>query len=335
MTAALKMIDTKLRAEGSAVEEIDIIDFGRFLNGTAEERRQTALQIANASATIGFFYITNHGISSDLIDRAFLEMKHFFALPVERKMQIHITKSKNHRGYFEVGRENFDPSVYEKGDCKEGFHIGRDLLPSDPEFGLPLRGCNQWPEGLPEFREAMVPYFHACSNLGLSLMRALAVALDLPEHFFDAKFDKPLPTLRPLRYPPQTGHISYSQVGCGEHTDFGCLTILAQDDVGGLQVQSRQGRWISAPSIDKALLINIGDMLARWSNDRFVATPHRVINASTEDRYSLPFFVDPNFDADLSVLPTCISEDNPVRYEPITAGQYFLNRIDSTFSYKK
>ena len=335
MTQASHAIDSRLCAAGSAIEQIEIIDFDRYLNGTPDMRRQTALAISEASSTIGFFYITNHGIPAALTGQAFHEIKHFFALPAERKMQVHITQSKNHRGYFEIGRENFDPSVYEQGDYKEGFHIGRDLSPTDPEFGQPLRGGNQWPEGLPAFKSTMLAYSRACLELGISLMRAFAIALDLPEHFFDQYFDKPLPTLRPLRYPPQTGHISYAQVGCGEHTDFGCLTILAQDSVGGLQVKNRQGKWISAPAVDDALLVNVGDMLARWSNDRFVATPHRVINASATERYSLPFFVDPNFEADLSALPTCVSESNPARDATTTAGRYFLDRIDSTFNYKK
>lgn len=333
--AAPQWIEERLRAQGNAAEDIGIIDFSRFLHGADVTRKETALQMARASATIGFFYVTNHGIQQTLIDAAFAEMKRFFALSAREKQEIHITLSANHRGYFEIGRENFDPSLYDKGDYKEGFHIGRDLAPDDPEFGLPLRGANLWPSNLPAFRETMLAYSGDCLRLGVALMSALAVALGLPAHFFDDKFDKPLPTLRPLRYPPQTGPIDYSQVGCGEHTDFGCLTILAQDDVGGLQVRNRSGQWLSAPAIEGALLVNIGDMLARWSNDYFVATPHRVINASERDRYSLPFFVDPNFDADLTVLPTCVSVENPARYEPITAGRYFIERISSTFRYER
>lgn len=335
MTQALHAIDSGLCAQVSPTDEIGVIDFGHYLNGTREMRRQTAIAISEAASAIGFFYISNHGIPAALTNEAFHQIKRFFALPAERKMQVHIGQSKNHRGYFEIGRENFDPSVYERGDYKEGFHIGRDLSPGDPEFGLPLRGANQWPEGLLEFKGVMLAYSEACLDLGIALMRAFAIALALPEHFFDRHFDKPLPTLRPLRYPPQNGGISYAQVGCGEHTDFGCLTILAQDDVGGLQVKNRRGQWISAPAIEGALLVNVGDMLARWSNDRFVATPHRVINASAQERYSLPFFVDPNFDADLTVLPTCVSEANPARYLPTTAGRYFLDRINSTFSYER
>lgn len=334
MTQTMHAIDSRLCAEGSATDEIGVIDFGRFLNGTPDTRRQTAIAISEAASTIGFFYIRNHGIPAALTNKAFHQMERFFALPAQRKMQVHIGKSKNHRGYFEIGRENFDPSVYERGDYKEGFHIGRELSPADPEFGLPLRGGNQWPDALPEFKEVMLAYSDACLELGIALMRAFAIALGLPERFFDRYFDKPLPTLRPLRYPPQSGRIGYEQVGCGEHTDFGCLTILAQDSIGGLQVKNRQGKWISAPAIEHALLVNVGDMLARWSNDRFVATPHRVINTSAQVRYSLPFFVDPNFDTDLTVLPTCTSEANPARHAPTTAGRYFLDRIDSTFSYQ-
>jgi isopenicillin N synthase-like dioxygenase len=245
-------------------------------------------------------------------------------------MQLHITNSRNHLGYFEIGRENFDPSIYEQGDYKEGFHIGRDLSVADAEFDMPLGGANQWPQALPEFKQVMSAYFDACLMLGISLMRAFAIALALPEKFFDRYYDKPLPTLRLLRYPSQSSCVSKAQIGCGEHTDFGCLTILAQDGVGGLQVKNQHGKWISAPAIDNALLVNVGDMLARWSNDRFVAAPHRVVNISEHDRYSLPFFLDPNFDADLTVLPTCTSETNPARYAPTTAGRYLLERIAST-----
>ena len=142
-------------------------------------------------------------------------------------------------------------------------------------------------------------------------------------------------TLGPLHYPPQQGRITERRIGAGAHTDFGCLTILAQDPVGGLQVRNAAGAWIDAPYIPGTFVVNIGDMMARWTNDLFASTYHRVINASGRERYSMPFFFDPNFEADLTVLPTCSGPDNPPKYPPTTGGQHLLDMINATFDYHR
>jgi isopenicillin N synthase-like dioxygenase len=171
--------------------------------------------------------------------------------------------------------------------------------------------------------------------LGREIMHAFALALEMPEDHFDRWLTGPMATLGPLHYPPHDGRISEARLGAGAHTDFGCLTILAQDRVGGLQVRNSAGAWIDAPFIEGSFVVNIGDMMERWTNGIFSSTTHRVINTSGRDRYSLPFFFDPDFDADLTCLETCQGPDRPARYAPTTGGQHLLDRINATFDYHR
>jgi len=317
---------------------LPVIDFQPFLRGDEVARYGVAQAIDRASREVGFFYLTQHGISPSLIERAFDQARRFFALPLESKREIAIECSSCHRGYFALGGENLDPaSQGPRGDYKEGIKIGRDLSPTHPlvQAGLPLHGPNQWPAELPAWRETMQAYFDACQQLGQSLMQAFALALSLPEDYFAPCLSEPMATLGPLHYPPQSEPVSRYRLGAGAHTDYGCLTILAQDDCGGLQVCNPTGQWIEAPPQTGMFIINIGDMLARWSNDRYASTQHRVINRSGRDRYSLPFFYDPNFDADISCLPSCCSSDNPARYTPTCGGPYLLGRIAEAFAYQQ
>lgn len=339
MTAAetSSQIDPSLTGKRVPLDEIPIIDFGPFLTGGEEERRQTAAEINRACRNIGFFFVINHGIEQALIERTFAEAKRFFALPRAEKERISIDRSSCHRGYFALGGENLDPAKQtEAGDFKEGLKIGRDLPPDHPLVveGTPLHGPNQWPENLPGWREAMEAYYRALSGLGRQIMHAFALALDLPEDFFEAKLTGPMATAGPLHYPPQHGAITEKRLGAGAHTDFGCLTILAQDERGGLQVQNCAGSWIDAPPIEGSFVVNIGDMMARWTNDLYASTRHRVINLSDRDRYSIPFFYDPDFDAEVACLETCLSPLRPARYPPTTGGQHLLDMIDATFEYR-
>lgn len=316
---------------------IPIIDFGPFLSGDAAAKRRVAAALGKACREVGFFYLKNHGVDPALIDRTFAEAARFFALPPERKAEISVTRSKNHRGYFASGEENLDPAKQKAGDFKEGVNIGRDLPPDDPDVlaGKPLHGPNQWPSGLPGWREAMQRYYDAMQALGGRLLGAFALAVDLPDDFFEDKITKPMTTLRLLHYPPQQGPITEEQLGCGAHTDFGCFTMLAQDEVGGLQVRNAAGEWIDAVPIPGSFVVNIGDMMARWTNDRFASTPHRVINASGRERYSMAYFFDPDFDADISCLPSCLAPGETPRYPPTTGGRHLLERIDATFEYRQ
>jgi isopenicillin N synthase-like dioxygenase len=317
-------------------EAIPIVDFGPFLTGDAATRRRVAKEIGRASAEVGFFYIRNHGVAESLIDTTLAEAKRFFDQPLARKLDIAMTKSKYHRGYYGMGDENLDPKKQKAGgDLKEGINIGRDLPLDDPDVkaGKPLHGPNQWPD-LPGWREQMIKHFYVMQELGSKLLAAFALSLDLPEDFFADKITKPLTTLRLVHYPPQTGPISEAQLGAGAHTDFGCFTMVWQDDVGGLQVKNSAGEFIDAVPIPGSFVVNIGDMLARWTNDRFASTTHRVINTSGRERYSMAFFFDPNFDVDVSCLPTCLNPGETPHYPPTSGGQHLLDRIAETFEYR-
>ena len=331
-------LDQALRSERLALEEIPLIDFGPFLTVDLAARRAVAREIGAACRNIGFFYLKNHGLPDALVEATFAEAKRFFDQPAEKKQEITIENSPCHRGYFALGGENLDPEKQtESGDLKEGVKIGRDLAPEHPlvRAGLPLHGANQWPAGLPGWQEAMQRYYDALVELGRLIMRAFALALGLEEDHFEALLTEPMTTLGPLHYPPQQGRITERRIGAGAHTDFGCLTILAQDPIGGLQVRNAAGTWIDAPYIPGTFVVNIGDMMARWTNDLFASTYHRVINTSGRERYSMPFFFDPNFEADLTVLPTCSGPDNPPKYPPTTGGRHLLDMINTTFDYHR
>ncbi len=157
----------------------------------------------------------------------------------------------------------------------------------------------------------------------------------MPENFFDDKIDKPLAQLRLLRYPPQSGPISPQEIGCGAHSDFGCVAMLAQDQVHGLQLRNSAGEWIEAPPIAGTLVCNIGHMMARWTNDLWRATPHRVINTSGRERHSIVMFFDPNYDVEVSCLASCQGPDNPPKYAPITMGEHLARMFDQSFAYRR
>jgi isopenicillin N synthase-like dioxygenase len=314
-------------------ESVPVVDLQALL--TDPEHGPTAAAIAEACRSVGFLYVRNHGVPQALIDAVFAEAHRFFAEPIDAKMAIHIARSPHHRGYFPIFEENTDPTL--TADLKEGFDMALDLPATDPHVkaGVPLHGPNVWPGGLPEFRPTLDRYYGEMRRLAGRMMRAFAVALELDPDFFEAKISKPLAQLRLLHYPPQSGHVEEKTLGCGAHTDYGCLTILAQDEVGGLQLLNGAGQWIAAPPIPGTFVINIGDQMARWTNDRFAATLHRVINTSGRERYSVPFFFDPNFDALVECLPSCQTPEEPPRYPPIKAGEHLLNRFNATFAYRR
>jgi isopenicillin N synthase-like dioxygenase len=331
-------LEESLRGQRIALEEIPLIDFGPFLTGDLAARKEVADKIGHACRNIGFFYLTNHGVSEALLARTFAEAKRFFDQPMEKKLEIDIEKSPCHRGYFKVGGENLDPAKQkEDGDLKEGIKIGRDLAPDHPlvAAGTPLHGANLWPQDLPGWQGSMQSYFDALVGLGKQIMHAFALSLNLDECYFDRLLTDPMATLGPLHYPPQQGSITEKQIGAGAHTDFGCLTILAQDMNGGLQVKNAAGTWIDATPVPGAFVINIGDMMARWTNNLFASTQHRVINVSGAERYSLPFFFDPNFHAEVAALETCVDAAHPPVFPPTTSGRHLLDMIDATFDYHR
>jgi isopenicillin N synthase-like dioxygenase len=329
-------LDENLVAAKLAMGRIPIIDMGPFLNGDAFARAAVARQIGEAAEKIGFFYIINHGVPDALVADVYAQAKRFFELPAAQKGEISIEKSACHRGWFMMGGENLDPAKQKRaGDLKEGIKIGRDLGADHRlvQAATPLHGANQWPANLPGWRETMQDYYDAMEKLGREMLHAFALALRIPEDYFDGWLAAPMTTLGPLHYPPQAGHITEAQLGAGAHTDYGCLTMLAQDDAGGLQVRGKDGAWIDAPPVAGSFVVNIGDMMERWTNGVFTSTLHRVINVSGRERYSLPFFFDPDFDAPVVCLDSC--KGDGAKFAPTTAGQHLLDMINASFSYHK
>lgn len=292
-----------------------------------------AAAIDDACRNVGFFYIRNHRVPQSVLDRAFEEARKFFALPQEEKRKIHYTKVRTRvRGFIPLGELKADR--YGTADLQEGFDYGVELPTDDPDYraGNPLHGPNQWPACLPSFRIGIYAYFEAALALGKQLFRAFASALDLPEDYFADKITKPLAQGRAIYYPVTDSSPGDQQRwGIGAHSDYECFTILAQDDVGGLQVRNSAGNWIEAPPIPGTFVINLGDMMARWTNGLYQATPHRVLNRSARPRYSLVLFYGANYETVIECLPTCRDAGNPPRYPPITQGRWTKQQIDGLF----
>jgi len=337
MRAMQDAIELDPSLSASKLAEIPIIDLEPLLHGTQEDQALVIREIGQACREIGFFYVINHGVPAALVGQVFDQAARFFALPDSVKAEIAIEKSACHRGWFKVGGENLDPAKQtQSGDLKEGVKIGRDLSAEHPLVvaGTPLHGPNQWPD-LPGWRAVMQEYYTAMEALGARLLQAFASALGLEQNYFDAWLEAPMTTLGPLHYPPQRGHITEAQLGAGAHTDYGCLTMLAQDDAGGLQVRAKTGVWIDAPPVPGSFVVNIGDMMERWTNGVFTSTLHRVINVSGRERYSVPFFFDPDFDTPVECLETCLRVGEAPKYAPTTAGQHLLDMINASFAYHK
>ncbi len=310
---------------------IPLIDFAAFDDAAA--RPGLAANIDAACRAAGFFCLFNHGIPQHIIDASFAAAADFFALPDAEKEKISIAKSPCHRGWYRIGEEVLDPVDNSDGDFKEGVKIGFDCPPDHPrrQAGIALHGANQWPD-INGWQEVMQQAYQSCSALSRQIMQVLAMGLSLPDTFFDKWLIEPMATLSPIRYPPQ---YQQNQIGAGAHTDFGCLTLLFQRDIAGLEIQGKDGSWIDVPADPTMVVVNIGDMMARWTNDIYTSTRHRVINRAGQPRQSLAFFFDPDPDADLTALPSCLAPGDRPRYAPTTALAHLLEKIDASFSYRK
>jgi isopenicillin N synthase-like dioxygenase len=265
------------------------------------------------------------------VARVFEMSAAFFAGPASLREAASFSGPGDNRGYIRLGGETLDPG--KPADVKEAFNIGLELAPDDPELlaRAPFRAANLWPD-MPGFRDTMLDYFNRVWRLGRDLHRGFALDLGLAPEFFESKLDKPIATLRLLHYPPVTSPPPDGQFGAGVHTDYGNVTLLATDAVGGLMVKDRSGRWLDAPVMSGAFVCNIGDCLMRWSNDVYVSTPHKVVSPLGADRYSVAFFLDPNPDAMVACLPTCISLDRPAKYAPITGAEFLRSRLEPTYA---
>lgn len=310
------------------LSQIPAIDFASFSPENPAEQQRIADEINQACRSVGFFYIRNHGISQSLIDKVFGQMQNFFALPLETKHQLAWSDEVSNRGYVAVERERLDPN--QPGDLKEAFNIGKD-----GNLGEAALTLNGWPENLAEFQPTVVEFGQACAMEMLRILQAFAIALRLPENFFTPLHDQYDNILRLLHYPPIARTPQPGQVRAGAHSDYGSLTLLFQDQIGGLEVQTVRGEWVAATPIPGTILVNIGDLMQRWTNDVFRSTLHRVVIPQEEKqgqhRYSMAYFCHPNPDIAIACLPTCQSSQQPPQYPPILAGDYLLSRLQATY----
>jgi isopenicillin N synthase-like dioxygenase len=307
---------------------IPVIDIGPLRDGS--DLMGVAKALHHASQDIGFIYVTNHGIADDLIATTRAAALDFFRQPEVTKQAVAV--SDKHRGFLAQGGAKMQTGA--KVDLKESFIFG-----CEDENGVtledhPLRGANRWPEAMPSLREKAMAYFKAAHQVAHHLMRGFALGLDQPEDFFLKTTAAPMSRASFVYYPPQDASMGEDQFGVGPHTDFGVLTVLCQDDVGGLQVQDAHGDWIAAPPIEDTLVVNVGDLLARWTNDEYRSTPHRVVNSSGVERLSLVLAYDP--DPDTVIDPRQLFGDAvDTTYERITCGDYLVQRFAKSFAYRR
>jgi isopenicillin N synthase-like dioxygenase len=322
---------------------VPVIDLSGARTGDPRARRQVAAALGSACERSGFFAVVGHGMPAETITDVYRAIRALFALPAVGKSALASAPDDPlMRGYGRPGSlaaSNAEASVAherELPDLSETWTYNR--LGEPGATGLPpaadprLAGPNIWPDLLPGFARAVRTYYAAMEELAGDLMRLFALALRLPETWFDDKIDRHMTNLTANYYPPQPSPPAPGQLRKGQHSDWGSLTILYQDDApGGLQVLDKHNRWLDVPALEGSFVINVGNLMAAWTNDFWVSTVHRVVNPPREysmtERYSVPFFHQPNFDAVIETIPTCVTRDHPIRYAPITSGAYILEKF--------
>jgi len=317
---------------------IPLIDFVPAFRDGAEGLEAVAAQVRRASEEVGFFYLAGHGVARTVIDDAFAASREFHAMPLEDKLALKI--NENNIGYLPVNTSMQRASTVHKAtrpNFNESFFISHDRGVDHPDVvaGIPLRGRNQWPEGHASMRAAMVRYFKTLEALGERMLPVLARSLDMPARFFAPFFaNEAHINLRFLHYPPQEMDDD-EQFGQGPHTDNSFFTMLAREDVPGLAVRLPSGEWVAPPVIEGTYLVNLGNVMKRWSNDRFLSTPHGVLNDSGGDRYSIAFFYSPTPSARIECLPSCTPADNPPRYEPAVYRDLVLDFYNANYFHRQ
>lgn len=316
---------------------VPVIDIAPFDGGGGRDRSALARSVDRALTDIGFFVVTGHGIDWERVERTDAECRRFFDLPAAEKQRV-ANAGTPFRGYVGYGGENlaFTEDRVSPADWKESFIMGRADL-ADPYFRrAEFHGtfkANVWPPGLPALRAGLEWYYAAMEALTGRLMRILATALGLEPGFFDATLDRHDSTLRAASYPHQDRRPAPGQLRAGAHTDYGAITILKVDDApGGLQVRTRAGQWTDVPVVPRGLVVNIGDLMMTWTNDRWLSNLHRVVNPPPDARgstrrQSLVYFVNCNPDARIECLPSCHGPGNPPRHPPVTAGEHRRMKI--------
>ncbi|OUU79654.1 MAG: hypothetical protein CBC38_04040 [Gammaproteobacteria bacterium TMED78] len=312
-------------------KEIPTIDLSSYFSDSKNTLEVLAQEISFIQENIGFYVITNHGIPRSIIDKAYYELKNFFNLPLEEKLALRINEKSS--GYIPAKSTIYVTSKYNKNtkpDLNETLTLARERESNDMYLKKNLRfvGPNQWPSSLEDFKVAMLDYQQQLARLALSLLPLYARALGLSKDYFSKYFTNPLWWTRNSYYPaidPEE-----NQFGISPHSDHSFMTLLPMSDVPGLQVLSKEGDWIPVEPVNNGIVVNTGEFLNRWSNGKFLATPHRVIPPN-KDRYSMAMFFNPNPDTMAIPLSTCVSKENPSKFEPISVYDYMCWYIDSNY----
>lgn len=302
---------------------------------SSPDLQKSASLVRQASLDCGFFYVINHGISEEFLETVFRQSRIFFELPKEEKMKL--LRNERHRGYTPFRDETLDPDKQTEGDSKEGFYIGIEVAEDDPQASKEFYGPNIWPSTdlLPEWREIMEKYHQEALEVGRKVAKLIALALDLDVDFFNKRgmLDEPIAILRLLHYEGKSSNPELGIYGAGAHSDYGLITLLATDGVSGLQICKNKDacpqKWEDVPPLKGGFIVNLGDMLERWSNGIFKSTLHRVV-ISSQERYSIAYFLEPSHDCIVKCLPTCYSETNPPKYPPVKCEVYLSKRYKDT-----
>ncbi|MDA0785757.1 MAG: isopenicillin N synthase family oxygenase [Proteobacteria bacterium] len=321
---------------------VPVIDIAPYLSGDLAAQARVVDAVRDACEGIGFFTITGHGVEPAIIDDLRDAARGFFARPADEKLTVRHANPALPRGYRAIGDEGL---AYGAGDetppdLKEVFHMGPPDFPDEDYFTCEAAAAhfieNVYPDQPAGFRAAASTYYRRLEKLGQTIEEIFARALDLPPDFFRKYTDRQIAALRIIRYPPLSDSPKPGQLRAGGHTDYGTFTLLLSENrPGGLEVQTRAGDWIGVPTPADAFVVNIGDLLMRWTNDRFVSNPHRVAippedAGDAADRLSVVFFHHPNYDAEIACIPTCTDADNPPKYEPVFSGPYRVSMYTAT-----
>ena len=311
------------------VDKIPSLDLADFTSGDPVKKQQFVQDLGEAFQNIGFVAIKNHGLSDQLTHDLYAGVKKFFALPDEVKQKYERPELAGQRGYIGKGKEH--AKGRNTGDLKEFYHVGQELPPAELRAeGYP---DNIWPEEVPEFKETTLTAYRALEKAGQDMLRAIALYLDLDEHYFDAKVYHGNSILRQIHYFPieDPDSVPADAVRAAEHGDINLITLLMGASADGLQVLRRDGKWIPITALPEQVVVNVGDMLSRHTNNRLKSTIHRVVNPPRElmhtSRFSIPFFMHPRSEMDLTCLESCIDAENPKAYTDITAGDFLTERL--------
>lgn len=309
-------------------DAIPVIDISPLRDGS--DPISVAKKLHAASQSLGFIYVSGHGIPEASIEGTRQLALDFFRSSEAEKETVRI--SGNHRGWLAAGGAKMGDK--QKADLKESFIWGLQDKDGNTVHDHPLRGQNQWPQFMPALQTAAMDYFARAHQVAHHLMRGFALGLDLEEDFFLKTASRPLSRASLVYYPAQPEDMGKDQFGVGPHTDFGVLTVLCQDSVGGLQVEDVNGEWLQAPPIEGTLVVNVADLLARWTDGAYKSTPHRVVNSSGKERLSIVLAFDPNPET-LIDSTEIFGKDYAASEEPTTCGDYLNWRFEKAFSYRK